>query len=118
MLSCGQSHSSTAIGGPFGIEEKSAEGKYYGNGGKDVPKAEPSRDQAGLHRGSPGLPPKLQRTMRPREVVLPPQQLKRVIEVVHVSGMTKGLPVQVCLPLSNSQVHSLDERGVERGIVL
>ena len=85
---------------------------------QNLPERESPRGEAGLHRRSPSLSPKLQRAVRADEVVVASQELEMVVELVLGASMRERSPSQIGRALSDGQIQPFDERRVQGRRVL
>ena len=80
---------------------------------EDVAQGQSRAHQTGLHCGRPAFSPKLQRPVRPHEVVVTAQEFHVSAEMVFTSGVARRTAAEVRRALTNREVEALDERGVE-----
>ena len=83
-----------------------------------LPKAQPSCHQARLHSWSSDLATELQPKMWPDEVVVAPEELEVVVEILPASGVAGTPAGEIRRSLPDGQVHPLDEGCVEVGGIL
>ena len=80
---------------------------------EDVAPGQSLVHQTGLHRWRPGLAPEPQRAVRPNEIVVAPQELDVSAARVFATRVAWRTPTQVRRPVTNREVETLDERGVQ-----
>ena len=69
--------------------------------------------QAGVHRWRRVSRPKLQRPVRPDEIVIAAQEVNVPVELVGATGVAGRATAQVRRAWANREVETLDERGVQ-----
>ncbi len=80
---------------------------------EDVPEGQRPRGQPRLLRGRPHLLAEPQRSVRTTEVVPAPDELHLVGESLLAPGVREGPAMEVRAGLTDGEVESLDERGIQ-----